>query len=255
MVSGETTTEVPTTQEAQYTFRSPEDARTILSEHLRLMLEKPNVPWGTTLVWTEGGADKIPSYEGHVISVLDEEEGIEAMVMALIRDRGFDTSKPTHGSSSWTRLRTQISPDSHIDENGKFKRLAQEDRLTITYMGEVSGDYEIYGNEALPGVRFVRAAYSGEKIEKGHSSQAYSEEKAKEYGLKKPEPCEPMVVWRMHRVAQASKAQGSDPEYVAGQRQRGGPEKSGKTAEMLLLAPLGSGWSRKIEASAAGRFG
>jgi hypothetical protein len=122
-------------------------------------------------------------------------------------------------------------------------------------MGEVSGEYEVYQNEAMPGVWLIRVVYSGEKIgdEGVYRSGAYTAEKAAKYGLRKREPSKPKVVLQIYRTPQMPEAKESEHEYVAAQRRKGVPQKPEKTA--VPLSPPGNGWSRKTESSAAGTFG
>jgi hypothetical protein len=242
-------TATPITQESQPSLRSSGEARETLSEHLRLMLgEKPNVPWGTTLAWSEGGIARIPSYGGHVIRVSDEKGEIGPMVMSLAKSRGF-TGEPTMDSCSWTHHYTQISPDAHVGETGAFEAIKPENRQIITYMGEVSGEYEVYQNEVMPGVWLIRAVYSGEKIgdEGVYRSGAYTAEKAAKYGLRKPEPSKPKVVWQIYRPGVAEHGDAAD------QRGKGASQKPEKTA--VPLPPPRNGWGRKSESSAVGTFG
>jgi hypothetical protein len=244
--------------ESQPILYPPEEAKGILSEHLRLMLEKADVPWGTTLAWSEGSVAGIPSYEGHIRHYSDKNGEIDAMVISLMRGKGF-TGEPVEKGCSWTRHYTRLSPDAYIHEGegGKvtFETVKSEDRQTITYTGEMPAGYKIYGSEAMPGVWFIRAAYNEEKISGGYDEKTQQDliKKAKEQGFKKPEPSKPRVVWQIYRVSQMPKATESEAGYVAAQRQEGVPGKPNKT-EVPLLSP-GSGWSRKTESSAAGTFG
>src|ERR1035437_9976464 len=240
------------TRESQTALRSPGEVRETLAEHLRLMLEKPTVPWGTTLAWSEGGITHIPSYEGHVIRVADQNGQIGAMVISLAKGRGF-TGEPTKDSCLWTRYQTRMSSDFYSGQAGKTEQVKPEDRQIITYIGELSGEYEVYQNQAL-GVWLIRAAYSAEKIgdEGVYKSGAYLAEKAAKYGLKKPEPGKPKVVWQMYRTPQMPKDRASEHGYLADPREQGAPHKSGKTT--VPLPPPGSGWGRKTESSTAGTF-
>lgn len=241
------------TQESQSAFRSPEDVRDTLADHLRLMLEKPTVPWGTTLVWSEGGIAHIPSYEGHMIGVADKNGEIGQMVTSFLQSNGF-TGGATERDCSWTRHYTRMSPDAHVGETGAFEHIKPEDRQIITYIGELSGKYEVYQKTATPGVWFIRATYSEETIsdEGGYRSGTYSADKAAKYGLKKPEPSKPKVVWQIYRTPQVPKTGPAEHGYIADQRRKNVPEKL-SIPEVPLPSP-GNEWSKKAEALAAGTF-
>ncbi len=219
-------------------LRSAAEARQILSEHLKLMLEKPSAPWGEILAWSEGDVIYIPSHYGHTIRASNERKDIDATMLSLIKSKGF-TGEPTRKSCTWNRHYTQISPESYYvpQEGGKVKleAIKPKDRQIISYIGKVSGDYEIYANQTMSGIWFISVRYSKEDIEEGYKNPGYSKEKAEAFGLKPPEPSKANTVWPIYRSQRTSEV--LQPTKVSNQ------------IEIPLPPPFGHNWSRATKIS------